>query len=41
MTTDPGAVPKNARPLPCDDQEFDPESMEGYAQSYDEWYYTL
>ena len=25
MTTDPGAVPKDARPLPTDDQEFDPE----------------
>ena len=25
MTTDPGAVPKEARPLPTDDQEYDPE----------------
>jgi hypothetical protein len=25
MTTDPGAVPKDARPLATDDQEFDPE----------------
>jgi hypothetical protein len=25
MTTDPGAVPRDARPLPTDDEEFDPE----------------
>ena len=30
MTTDPGAVPKDARPLPTDDQEYDPEVVDRY-----------
>ncbi len=28
MASDPGAVPKDARPLPSDDQEYDPESVD-------------
>lgn len=28
MTTDPGAVPRSAKPLPDDDQEFDQEANE-------------
>lgn len=34
MTTDPGAVPKDARPLPTDDQEFDPEAAASRSTPY-------